>query len=134
MKHADRTRDSRLDATDLRHLHFAPAVRSGDMLYLSGVIGALAEGEEAGDAAYAAGTHRAFKQIEVVLGEAGAKFEDIVSMTSFHVGMGKHLGALAAVKDEYLPEPYPAWTVIGVSELFDPRGFVEIQVIARLPE
>lgn len=115
-------------------LHFAPGVRSGEMLYLSGVIAALEKGEEGTDEEYAAAAHRAFKQIAAVLLEAGATFADIVSITSFHIGLNKHVGPLAAVKDQYIPEPYPAWTVIGVSELFDPRGFVEIQAIARIPE
>ena len=115
------------------NMHFAPGVRSGEMLYLSGVIAALEAGQDGTEEEYAAAAHRAFKQIEAVLTEAGATFADIVSITSFHIGMSKHVGPLVAVKDQYIPEPYPAWTVIGVSELFDPRGFVEIQAIARIP-
>lgn len=113
------------------NLHFAPAVRSGEMLYLSGVIASLEKGQSGTDDEIKAAVDRAFKQIELVLKEGGASMADIVSITSFHVGMNKHIGPLAAVKDKWLPEPYPAWTVIGVSELFDPLGFVEIQVIAR---
>ena len=114
------------------NMHFAPGVRSGDMLYLSGVIAALEEGESGTPEEFAKASHRAFKQIEEVLKEAGGAMSDIVSITSFHIGMREHIGPLISVKDEWIPEPYPAWTVIGVSELFDPRGFVEIQAIARL--
>ena len=113
-------------------LHFAPGVRSGEMLYLSGVIAALKKGQSGTAEEYAAAAQQAFKKIEEVLAEAGGTMADIVSITSFHIGMRDHIGALAAVKDEWIPEPYPAWTVIGVSELFDPHGFVEIQAIARI--
>lgn len=113
------------------NMHFAPAVRSGDMIYLSGVIAGLEKGQSGTPEEYAAASHRAFKQIDEVLKEAGATMADIVSITSYHIGIRNHLGPLVGVKDEYIPAPYPAWTVIGVSELFDPLGFVEIQVIAE---
>ena len=44
-----------------------------------------------------------------------------------------HINAFMAVKDEYLPPPYAAWTAIGVSELFPNRGLVEIQITAYAP-
>jgi enamine deaminase RidA (YjgF/YER057c/UK114 family) len=114
-------------------LHFAPAVRSGDTLYLSGVIAALKKGQDGTNEEYAEAANRAFEQIDLVLKEAGASMADIVSITSFHVDFRKHIGPLAAVKDKWIPEPYPAWTVIGTTELFDPMGFVEIQVTAKIP-
>ncbi len=113
-------------------LHFAPAVRKGGTLYLSGVIASLEEGQEGTDEQYAAGAERAFEQIDLVLKEGGASMADIVSITSFHIDFRKHIRALAAVKDKWIQEPYPAWTVIGTTELFDPLGFVEIQVTAHV--
>ena len=112
--------------------HFAPGVHSGEMLYVSGVVAALKKGQSGTAEEYATAARSAFKQIEEVLVEAGGTMADIVSITSFHIGMHDHLGPLAAVKDELIPEPYPAWTAIGVSELLLPLGFVEIQVIARI--
>jgi hypothetical protein len=35
------------------------------------------------------------------------------------------------VKDRYLPEPFPAWTAIGVVELAVPGGLVEVRATAR---
>jgi enamine deaminase RidA (YjgF/YER057c/UK114 family) len=37
------------------------------------------------------------------------------------------------VRDEFLSEPWPAWTAIGVSELAVPQAHVEIRVTARKP-
>jgi hypothetical protein len=55
-------------------------------------------------------------------------------MTTFHVGLQQHLGAFMAVKDRYLPAPFPAWTAIGVSELAFPGGLAELRVTAALRE
>ena len=37
------------------------------------------------------------------------------------------------VKDNYMADPYPAWTAIGITELAFPGALVEIKIIARLP-
>jgi len=36
------------------------------------------------------------------------------------------------VKGDYLKDPYPAWTAIGVAALFMPGVLVEIRATARL--
>ena len=43
------------------------------------------------------------------------------------------MGDFMLVRDEYLAEPWPAWTAIGISELAVPGARVEIQVTARRP-
>ena len=62
---------------------------------------------------------------------AGCDFSHVVEMTSYHIGLQAQLEAFKTVKDEFIPEPYPAWTAIGVSELAVPGTVVEIRVIAR---
>jgi hypothetical protein len=42
----------------------------------------------------------------------------------------QHIGAFMRVKDRYLPEPFPAWTAIGVVELAVPGGLVEVRATA----
>jgi enamine deaminase RidA (YjgF/YER057c/UK114 family) len=41
------------------------------------------------------------------------------------------LGAFVKVKDEFIAEPYPAWTAIGVSELLTDGALAEIRAIAK---
>jgi enamine deaminase RidA (YjgF/YER057c/UK114 family) len=55
----------------------------------------------------------------------------VVEMTSYHVGLRKHLDTFIKVKDEFIVEPYPAWTAVGVGELITAGTLVEIRVIAR---
>lgn len=111
------------------NFHFAPAVRDGDNLRLSGVIGTDAKGKADPDPATQ--FRLAFAGVEAVLAEAGAEMADITDITTFHVELQKHMGTFMAVKDEFVKAPYPAWTAIGTTELAVPGGLVEIQVIAR---
>ena len=110
--------------------HFAPAVRAGKWLRCAGQLGtnekfeAIAEPE--------AQFVQAFENVKTVLTAAGLGFADIVEMTTFHVGLRKHLGAFLAVKDRYMEAPHPAWTAIGIVELAVPDALVEIRVTAQL--
>jgi enamine deaminase RidA (YjgF/YER057c/UK114 family) len=112
--------------------HFAPAVRSGGLLLCSGQIGIGPDGRAPADP-----TEQftlAFEAVKAVLAEARLGFSNVVEMTTFHVGLQQHLGAFMAVKDRYLPAPFPAWTAIGVSELAFPGGLAEVRVTAALPK
>ena len=111
--------------------HFAPAVKDGDRLFCSGVIGVGADGKASPDPETQ--FTQAFETLSAVLKAAGASFADVVEMTTFHVDLRKNLGKFMKVKDKYLREPFPAWTAIGITELAFAGGLVEIKVIARLP-
>jgi enamine deaminase RidA (YjgF/YER057c/UK114 family) len=110
--------------------HFAPAIKDGNRLYCSGVIGVGADGKPPADPE--AQFVCAFEGVKSVLAAAGVGFEQVIEMTSFHVGLQQHLATFMKVKDRYLAPPYPAWTAIGITELAFPGGIVEIKVIARL--
>jgi enamine deaminase RidA (YjgF/YER057c/UK114 family) len=110
--------------------HFAPAVKDGDRLFCSGVIGVGADGKTSPDPETQ--FTQAFETLLAVLNAAGASFADVVEMTTFHVDLRKNIGKFMKVKDKYLREPYPAWTAIGLTELAFAGGLVEIKVIARL--
>lgn len=112
------------------HYHFAPAVKDGDHLYCSGVIGIGPDGKPPADPQ--AQFTQAFESLQGVLAAAGLSFADVVEMTTFHVGLQANLLTFMSVKDRYLKEPFPAWTAIGITELAVPGGLVEIKVIARL--
>lgn len=110
--------------------HFAPAIKDGNRLYCSGVIGVGTDGKPAADPETQFVC--AFDTLKTVLGAAGVGFEQVIEMTTFHVGLQQHLAIFMQVKDRYLLKPFPAWTAIGITELAFPGGLVEIKVIARL--
>ena len=113
-------------------LHYAPAVRAGDMLILSGVVAGLAPDETAVD--QAAAFARAFDAIGRILEEAGAEWGDVVEIVTYHTDMPAQIADFGAVKDRYIKEPYPAWTAIDIDRLYPDRGIVEIKVTAYLGE
>lgn len=107
--------------------HYAPAVKVDGRIYLSGVVTLPQNGDM--KAAY----RGAWGHIEAILKEAGAGLDDIVDITTFHTNLRPDFADFAAVKDEFIKKPYPAWTAIGVDSLLMPQANVEIKVIAHLP-
>lgn len=108
---------------------YADAVVAGGMIHLSGVIAAPRDGESGFEPAY----ERAFAQIDATLKRAGASWEDVVDITTFHTDLITQIYAISAVKDRYVKAPFPAWTAIGVTRLFEETGITEIKVVAVAP-
>jgi enamine deaminase RidA (YjgF/YER057c/UK114 family) len=109
-------------------IHYAPAIRVGDTIYVSGQIGRdkdmkIVEGTEAQIV-------QAFENLKLVLSAAGASMEDIVDLTTFHTDM-RDLSTFMQVKDRYLTRDFPAWTAIGAASLGGVSGLViEIKAVA----
>ncbi len=111
--------------------HFSHVVRSRGLLLCSGVTGVLADGTVDPDPTTQ--FREAFTHLDAALAVAGATTADLVELTSYHVGLRAHFLAFAAVKDEHVPGPYPAWSAIGVAELVVPGTLVEIRAVAEDP-
>jgi enamine deaminase RidA (YjgF/YER057c/UK114 family) len=110
--------------------HFAPAVGDeGGTVWCSGVLGTGADGRLSDDPAEQ--FRQALANATTVLTEAGCDWGDVVDITTFHVDLAEHLRTFAAVKDEVIGEPYPAWTAIGTTGLALPGALVEVKVVAR---
>jgi enamine deaminase RidA (YjgF/YER057c/UK114 family) len=114
-------------ASQERH-GYADAVVAGDTIYLSGVVVGQSEGESL-DAAY----DRAYRRIAAVLARAGASWDDVVDITSYHTDVPAQFEAMAAVHRRYVHAPFPAWTAIDVDRLIPERGITEIKIVARRP-
>ena len=112
-------------------LQYAPAVRVGDTLYLSGVVARMEE-DDKGDISLA--INRAFDEIEILLFESGASWADVVDVTSYMTDLDSQIGPLWAIKGQRVPPPFPAWTAIGVKNLYGGKAaLMEIKVTAYLP-
>jgi len=108
---------------------FADAIVTGDTIFLSGVVAGLRPGETDLKLPY----ERAFQAIGKVLERAGAGWDDVVDITSFHTDLTTQMPAIVAVKKEYIRNPPPAWTAIQVSRLIPNNGITEIKIVAKLP-
>ncbi len=109
---------------------YSAAVRSGDLLFVSGQVGSRTDGSPEPD--FARQVELAFRNLEAVLRAAGSSFDDIIDVTTFHTDPETQFGAIMPVKDRYFPAaPHPTWTAVGVNWL---AGFdFEIKVVARTP-
>lgn len=112
--------------------HFSHIVRSRGLLFMSGVTGTRPDGGVNADPT--AQFRQLFQHLRQYLLAAGAGFDSIVEITTYHVNLREHLDAFTAVKDAYLVKPYPAWSAIGVSELITSGALVELRAIAEHPE
>ena len=106
---------------------YSDAVVAGDTIYLSGIVVGQREGESL-EAAY----DRGYRQIGDILRRAGASWDDVVDMTSFHTDVDAQIDAMAAIQKIYVKAPFPAWTAIGVAKVLG-GGITEIKVTARKP-
>jgi enamine deaminase RidA (YjgF/YER057c/UK114 family) len=109
---------------------YSAAIRSGDLLFVSGQVGSRADGSPEPD--FAAQVRLAFQNLAAVLEAAGCTFADVVDVTTFHTDPEHQFETLMAVREAMIGDPpYPNWTAVGVTWL---AGFdFEIKVIARIP-
>ena len=109
--------------------HFSPAVESGGFLFVSGCTGTRPDGTIPADVREQ--TRQAFKTVEMSLVEAGLSMADVVEIVSYHVKLEEHFDDFCQIKDEFIGEPYPAWTAVGVSELAANGAVIELKVTAK---
>jgi enamine deaminase RidA (YjgF/YER057c/UK114 family) len=109
---------------------YSAAIRSGDLLFISGQVGSRNDG--APEQNFAKQVELAFQNLEAVLTAAGSSFDDIIDVTTFHTDPETQFETIMPVKNRYFPvPPHPTWTAVGVNWL---AGFdFEIKVIARIP-
>jgi enamine deaminase RidA (YjgF/YER057c/UK114 family) len=71
-----------------------------------------------------------FEHLGAVLRAGGASFKNVVMLRAYFVHLGRDLSVYRKVRKEYLVEPYPASTAVGVTELAIPGLQVEIEAVA----
>ncbi|MCW0234767.1 MAG: RidA family protein [Ferrovibrio sp.] len=109
---------------------YSPAIRSGDLLFVSGQVGSRADGSPEPD--FARQVKLAFDNLNAVLKAAGASFDDVIDVISFHTDPEKQFETVMGIRAQEIGEaPWPTWTALGVTWL---AGFdFEIKVVARVP-
>ncbi|WP_108663153.1 RidA family protein [Acuticoccus kandeliae] len=110
---------------------YSAAIRSGDLLFVSGQVGSREDGSPEPD--FGDQVRRAFDNLKATLAAAGCTLDDLIDVTTFHTDPERQFETVLAVKDENFPAPpFPNWTAVGVTWL---AGFdFEIKVVARIPD
>jgi enamine deaminase RidA (YjgF/YER057c/UK114 family) len=107
---------------------YSDAIITADTIYLSGIVVGLGPGKTDLGEAY----DGIYERIGSILKRAGASWDDVIDMTSFHTDVEGQIDAMAKVQKKYVKAPYPAWTAIGVARILG-GGITEIKVTARRP-
>ena len=110
---------------------YSAAIRSGDLLFVSGQVGSRQDGTPEPD--FERQVEQAFANLKAVLNAAGCSFDNIIDVTTFHTDPENQFDTILKVKATvFASKPYPNWTAVGVNWL---AGFdFEIKVIARIPK
>ena len=79
---------------------------------------------------------QAFRNVERTLASAGAAWQHVIHVNSYHVGFRDEVNQTMTERfRHYMPDHAPIWTALGVAALGDPKMRIEIRVTAIiLPE
>jgi enamine deaminase RidA (YjgF/YER057c/UK114 family) len=111
--------------------HYSQGVRVGNMIYVTGQGGWDSQFNTP-DSVHDQ-IRNSFSNIATVLGEAGASWEQVIDITSYHVELDESvLGTMVEQLKQYCPNHEPLWTVLGVAKLALPSMQVEITANASV--
>jgi enamine deaminase RidA (YjgF/YER057c/UK114 family) len=109
--------------------HYAPALRTGNLIIVSGIPAARGD-------TYEAKVRHMFERLKRTLAAAGADLSDVVELTTFHANardtetFQKEFAEFSRIHHEYFPSGYPAWTAVGTTALLAAGAALEMRVVA----
>jgi 2-iminobutanoate/2-iminopropanoate deaminase len=112
--------------------HYTDAVRAGDTIWISGMLGVDSTGTIVGEGDVVAQVEQVFRNIELVLDHAGATFSDVVKVVVYLVEIEDRV-AINEVRRRYFGPARPASTLVEVSALAMPNALVEIDAAVYAP-
>lgn len=109
---------------------YSQAVRSGNLVFLSGQIPLDPATGNVVEGGIEAQARRAFDNLKAVVDAAGGNLDGVVRLGLYLTDLGQ-FAAVNAVMSEYFAAPYPARSTIEVSAL--PRGVLfEVDAVVAL--
>jgi enamine deaminase RidA (YjgF/YER057c/UK114 family) len=106
------------------------ATRIGQTVRLSGHTGTRPDGSFPTEAAEQ--LRQTFENVTDTLTVAGCTWTDVDEITTFHLGLRAQGDLVLRIAAEFMSEPFPAWTALGVTELYEPEAIFELRVVATL--
>lgn len=113
--------------------HYTDAVIADGWIWISGTLALDASGALVGGDDVVAQAERVLENIQAVLEEAGAGFEDVVKVTVFLLRI-EDRAAVNTMRQKFFGESRPASTLVEVSAFVVPGALVEIDAVARKPQ
>lgn len=112
-----------------RDYHYAPAVRVGEHVFVSGI-------PSGGPGSEAERLERMLQRLKSVLEASGATLADVVEVTTYHTNVATAQEFQAAfarflkVHSAHFTGHYPAWSAVGVTALLSPGAEIELSARA----
>ena len=111
---------------------FSPAVRAGNLLYISGTTATDENRQIVGKDDIAAQTRYIFQKFGKVLAAAGGSFDNIVETTDYFLTLVGYKETAKVRREFFKGPPYPAATGVLVASLIRPDALIEIKAVAVL--
>ena len=118
-----------INRPDARPGVLSPAVRVGDLVYLSGVLGTKSGGGGLAEGGIEGQTRQALENVKSALALAGGTMQDVAKCTVFLTDV-KDFAAMNQVYREFFPTDPPARSTVAVAGLVVPNALIEIECIA----
>jgi aminoacrylate peracid reductase len=113
---------------------FSPGVRIGNLLFISGLTAADAQGNLVGENDIVRQTEYIFEKMGAILAAAGADFSNVVDTTDYFTDLADYAKTAAVRRKVFGGAPYPAATGVRVAGLIRPGALIEIKATAVLGE
>jgi enamine deaminase RidA (YjgF/YER057c/UK114 family) len=111
---------------------FSPAVRVGNLVFLSGTTGTDDHGNIVGPGDIVAQTRRIFEKFSLILRSVGGNLDNIVETTDYVLSLDDYKKTAALRRELFKGPPWPAATGVVVSGLVREGALIEIKGIAAL--
>jgi enamine deaminase RidA (YjgF/YER057c/UK114 family) len=111
---------------------FSPAVRVGNMIFLSGTTATDEKGRIVGAGDIVAQTRQIFRKFEAVLQMAGGNLKNIVETTDYVLSLEDYQRTAEVRREIFSGPPWPAATGVVVSGLVRKDALIEIKGTAAL--
>ncbi|MGH7316865.1 MAG: RidA family protein [Candidatus Rokuibacteriota bacterium] len=112
---------------------FSPAVRAGNLLFISGMTAGDETGKIVGPGDIVAQTRYIFEKLGRLLEAAGGGFEHVVQTTEY-LTTTENYARTADVRREVFKGPFPSATGVIVAGLLREGALIEISAVAVLPD
>lgn len=111
---------------------FSPAVRAGNLLFISGTTAVDENLQVVGKGDIVVQTRFIFQKFDVLLKAAGASFANIVETTEYFLTLDDYRRTADVRREFFKGPPYPAATGVLVAGLIRPDALIEIKATAVL--
>lgn len=126
---------SYIEGTWQKNRAFSPAVvtSGGRTVWVAGHGAPIDDDGNSLAGDFEAQVHQSFKLMSETLARAGARLQDLVTMTVFIID-SRYGDTFTELRKEYFPDGFPASALITVAGFARPEMMVEIQGIAVIDE